>query len=293
MTRARSVAALLLASALAGCSVHPPPSPDLSVTPRPSETPVQVAPTASPRPSPTAARTAAPQPLTTAVPAELLGPLAADFEAITRICYQFRGFGTDLDPPPLDCSTMIELALRASGDLQLSIWRAEFGYASCGSGRCPHAGTVALHSNAAGTVLLDVHRTEHGSILVGPPRRGPPPASVPGYQSPPAAAPEVPAGLEDRAPLPHCGRFFVYDDNASEPACFQRAIDAGQPAELIKDSVSLEGATLVDVYRFLGSGGVEIWSWGEPDEFGGDGKWHRRTCAVYRTIEDPNAFACI
>lgn len=286
MVTTRPLAALLVLLVAAGCSVHPP-VPDRSRSSHPSETPPTIL--ATPTVAPTPDVPPSVEPLPVAVPAELLPPLATDFDEVTRVC---DAFAFPLDADPLMCPNMIELGLRASGDVQPTVWRAEWEYGACGLGRCPDAGTVALHSHSAGTLLIDVHRTETGTVFLSAPRSGPPPAPAPSFESPPVRAPALPPGIENREPLPYCGRFWTHDDAAVEPACFLQSIDAGWPAELIEDVVSIEGAAGIHVYRFLGAGAVQLWTWWEPDQHGGDGLWHPMICAVYRRAADPYAFGC-
>jgi hypothetical protein len=105
----------------------------------------------------------------------------------------------------------------------------------------------------------------------------------------------VPAAISARPTLPFCGHETVRRlpvGDVGEPDawdCLLDALDAGRPAELVRDSLTIEGGNLRDIYRVLPSGQIEWLSDASQDAFG-SGQWTQVLCGRLERIEpDPDA----
>ena len=102
--------------------------------------------------------------------------------------------------------------------------------------------------------------------------------------STPVARPVIlPAEIAARQALPLCGHETVnrqpegdfYDRDAWD--CFLDAREAGEAAEVIRDSLTVEGGQIRNLFRLLPSGEIEWWTDTTQDSFGGR-QWTRQLC---------------
>ncbi len=110
----------------------------------------------------------------------------------------------------------------------------------------------------------------------------------------PVARPLVlPEAIAARSELPFCGHETVnrqpegdyYDRDAW--ACFRAAQEAGQTAELIRDSLTLEAGRIREIFRLLPSGEIEWYVDTTQDPLSA-GHWTRLTCETLAQFgEDP------
>jgi hypothetical protein len=104
----------------------------------------------------------------------------------------------------------------------------------------------------------------------------------------------VPAVIAEREPLPWCGHEIVnrqpegdYRD-AAVRECFLAARKAGEPAEMVSDSRTVEGGWVREIYRSLANGDIEVYYDPNRDPLSSPG-WSRRLCTSLRDFEDDPA----
>jgi hypothetical protein len=100
-----------------------------------------------------------------------------------------------------------------------------------------------------------------------------------------ALRPGVDAAFEDRPPLPSCGTVVAGHGEATGPplGCFENALAEAVGAELVVESSTVEGASVITYYRALpGERTVEVFVDATRDTFGSQ-EWYHYVC------EDPDA----
>ena len=104
----------------------------------------------------------------------------------------------------------------------------------------------------------------------------------------------IPAEFTERTELPSCGHEVVERTpegdfhDAEATACFLAAYEAGDPAEFISESRTVEGGRITTVFRILGPGQIEIFADSTQDFFSTHG-WTRTVCdSILEIAQDPN-----
>jgi hypothetical protein len=97
-----------------------------------------------------------------------------------------------------------------------------------------------------------------------------------------ACASYTPDSVEDRQPLPSCGRYEnlnrpVTVDQKRKNQCLLDALAAGRRVELIRTYATVEGDPITEYYRVLGPRRLEIFVDSTRDSFG-DRKWSHWLC---------------
>ena len=94
-----------------------------------------------------------------------------------------------------------------------------------------------------------------------------------------------PAEVVNRAPLPSCGQEVVMrlEDgdrrDASARECLWSAYEAGEPAEFVSLSVTVEGGRVLDIWRVIGPENVELYVDATHDR-GGSMSWQLFRCTT-------------
>jgi hypothetical protein len=164
---------------------------------------------------------------------------------------------------PLACDDLVRAALEgipAGG----AITRVVTSYTCATSCRPldPSRGFVQVESTT-GAVEVEVARQPDGSIAATSTTPFEPP-ELPAFDAPNASAPVVegaPGVVNRRHPLPHCGvetRDMGGPFDTPARQCFWDGIRAGSPVEFIDRHPDTEGLEVNTVYRFTGSGAVEM-----------------------------------
>ncbi|HEX7172833.1 MAG TPA: hypothetical protein VF365_09530 [Candidatus Limnocylindria bacterium] len=103
----------------------------------------------------------------------------------------------------------------------------------------------------------------------------------------------LPASIAERAELPFCGHETVdrrLDGDFRDPdvrACFLAAHEAGEPAEMITDSPTVEGGPVREIFRILPSGAIESYLDLTQDPLGTP-TWTLAICRTLRAVDrDP------
>jgi hypothetical protein len=166
---------------------------------------------------------------------------------------------------PIPCDDLVRQALADLPGGAGSVHRVETSYPctadACEPGAADRA-DVRLVSDA-GAVVVEVARGPDGSLEAATPAAADP-AAVPPFDPPPASAPVVegaPVPVNDRAALPWCGHEVVEPYGPHDPdarRCLWDALQAGSPAELVSSSTDTEGRPSTTIYRYAGTGGLEV-----------------------------------
>jgi hypothetical protein len=107
----------------------------------------------------------------------------------------------------------------------------------------------------------------------------------------------LPALISARPPTNFCGHDSVVRTirgDIGHPApweCLLAALEVGGSAELIRDSLTIEGGPIRSIVRVGPSGAIELWHDGTRDPFGSR-TWTRQLCGRIETFQpDPSAAA--
>jgi hypothetical protein len=212
--------------------------------------------------SPTSAPPAIPSgPPPTPVPsAPRGGDGTIDPATFLQLCGGWPGDAAD---DPVQCDRLVQTALRGlpAGD---PVTRVETSYSCLTACRPidPNRGYVIVVTSA-GAVEVEVGQQADGSysVVAMAPMEV---ADTPAFTAPPVAAPAVdgaPPAVNARAPLPHCGletRDMGGPFDSEGRQCFWDGIRAGSPVEFVETHPDTEGLQVTTVYRFDGSGAVEV-----------------------------------
>jgi hypothetical protein len=209
-------------------------------------------------------------PSATDPPASGDAPKEPDPATFLQVCRTLAGTESR---PPVPCEDAVVAALAVLA--RTTPTRVEV--AACGalmSCPKPDADRVFVDVLARGTTTevelvrgtdggLAVHGTGPGAIPVPPPYTAPPTGR--------AALPGAPASLASRPAYPLCGTEDTpmggpYDERAR--TCFLDGVLAGSPVEFASVGRGTEGGQYVRLYRYDGSGGLEVVT-------GEDGAWQR------------------
>ncbi len=98
----------------------------------------------------------------------------------------------------------------------------------------------------------------------------------------------VPQAFVDRTPMPPCGEVAVRFEQPEGPEveCFDEALRAERPAEVVVSSTTAEGDRVVTYYRSVpGEEGLEYWLDATQDAFGSGG-WEHVRCLHGTGIDD-------
>jgi len=262
-------AVLLLA---AGCGTGPgPASPPGSSDAKGSIGPTSVPSRASPPESSTS-----PSVSPTATSAPSSEPLEPDPAAFLQVCWALDG---PTDEPTLPCEDAVTTALAA-----LSVTaptRVDVRYACADAASCPAPDADRAFVTVVGddtATEVEVSRSPDGTIDATAMRLGVE-ASPPVFSAPEpglAAIPGGPASLAGRPPYPLCGQEQTpvagpYDEAAR--TCFFTGVLAGSPVEFLSRGAGTEGQPYVHLYRYSGTGGVELVT-------GEGGTWLRRFTGI-------------
>ena len=245
----------------AACGAGPGPR-----TPAPS----QIASSAGPAaPTATAIPTAARTPAPTEAPATAEPP-DPDPERFLQTC--------GVDPPrpgsPIPCQDAVVAGLSALGAAEPARVDVRFDCGDAPGCSAPDIDRAFVTIGAGDdTTEVEVRRTSDGAIAPVSTRPGtlPPP---PAFSPPPARRadiPDPPPGLAARPVFPLCGQEDTpmggpYDEAAR--TCFRTGVLAGSPVEFASIGAGTEGLAYVVLYRYAGSGGVEVVT-------GEGGQWSR------------------
>jgi hypothetical protein len=282
----RSLAILALTVVVvAGCDMGGGTSPSpVAPAGTPLGTPLATAPSAAPTvPGPAASESATARSDTPTAEPETPAPTGAaaaapDPSMFLQVC---QGFGAGGDELPIPCSDAVAAALADPSIAGSPVSRVAVGFRCPGDASCaPPDADVAFVAVTAGNVatVLRVTRAEDESLTTvvvgrGSPSTPPPfPAPAPGR----AQLPGAPASLAAREPYPLCGREDTpmggpYDEAARR--CFLDGVLAGSPVEFASVGAGTEGAGYVRLFRYPGTGGVQLVS-------GENGVWRRRTTGI-------------
>lgn len=138
---------------------------------------------------------------------------------------------------------------------------------------------------------LTTRPTPHGTST--PRQTGAAPSMIEPSPAPVARPLIVPAAIADRPLLPFCGHETVnrlpegdfYDADVWK--CFLEARDAGEAAELIRDSLTPEAGHLRDIFRLVPGGDIEWYADTTQDALGGR-RWTRVVCGdLEEAARDP------
>lgn len=252
---------------VAACDVVPTPTPRAT---RPASAPPALSPT--PVVSPTVDASAEPTPSAS----ESAEPARPDPAAFLQVCRAVPG---PRETPPIPCEDAVVAALEAQGVTAPT--RVDVRFA-CGSAPAcdrpdPDRAFVTVIVDEAATEVVVVRSADGGltGTSAGP---GEPPA-VPAFTPPePGRAdfPGAPAGLAGRTAYPLCGEEQTpmggpYDETAR--SCFLHGVLAGSPVEFASVGAGTEGGQYVNVYRYAGTGGIELVT-------GEGGRWSRRYTGI-------------
>ena len=95
------------------------------------------------------------------------------------------------------------------------------------------------------------------------PREGPFGSIAPGPAVRTALPHKAPKEVAQRTPLPSCGQYGEGPNEATtlapEAACFADAVSTKRPAEVVHIITSTEGGTIVELFRYAGSGNVVLY----------------------------------
>jgi len=168
----------------------------------------------------------------------------------------------------------VEVVDAATGVRRLTYWIAVGPDPDGGPTIVAHARSDAAGSYVLNKAVLDRMMEE----LASPTRSGVP----------------IPAEFVERTELPSCGHEVVERTpegdlhDAEATACFLKAYEAGEPAELISESLTVEGGRITTVFRVLGPGEIEIFRDSTQDPLSTP-EWTRTRCEAIREIaQDPN-----
>lgn len=98
----------------------------------------------------------------------------------------------------------------------------------------------------------------------------------------------VPEAFAERASLPPCGEVQVDHELPEGPEvdCFDEALQAGRPAELVVRSSTVEGDEVITYYRAVPEQeGLEYWLDATQDAFG-SGEWALVRCRYATGVND-------
>ena len=263
--RRLAVLTVLLLVVTACEATIPPASPGSSpatTTPSPTDPPATIE--ASPAPTPT--------------PAGATDDVAAEPDPATflQVCRAFEGAGGE---PPIPCEDAVTTALAAEAETAPT--RVDVRFACEGAPSCtaPDPARVFVTVVADGTATeVEVTRASDGTVAATTTRPGTlatPPAFTPPAPAL-AALPGGPASLATRPPYPLCGEEETpmggpYDEAAR--TCFLTGVLAGSPVEFVSRGDGTEGGPYVHLYRYSGSGGLELVT-------GEGGVWLRRVTGI-------------
>ena len=258
MGRTACIAAAL-AVAVAACAVEPaPPSPGPSRSVGIATPTVAVATS----PSPADAATATPIPASTEPPGDD-GPARPDPATFLQVCRSDALAAV----APAPCSDVVAAALGAPELAGARIERVALGGMcdpprSCGRAAVRPSAWVTVLSDRDPLILEVLLAADGGLSVAGAHPAIPPP--VPSFAPPApgrAELPGAPASLTGRPAYPLCGTERApmggpYDEAAR--TCFLTGVLAGSPVELASMGAGTEGAPFVSLYRYAGTGGIEV-----------------------------------
>jgi hypothetical protein len=196
----------------------------------------------------------------TPIPTARAGDGQIDPSSFLQVCDGWPGDSAD---DPVQCDHLVQTALRGlpAGDPLL---RVDTSY-SCVS-TCkpldPHRGYVIV-TTSGGSVEVEVSEQADGSYAVTETTPIEPP-DQPAFEAPPASAPAlegVPHIINQRQPLPQCGvetRDMGGPFDTPARQCFWDGIRAGSPVEFVSITPDTEGLVTITIYRYTGSGAVEM-----------------------------------
>jgi hypothetical protein len=267
----RQVLVLAAFAAIAGgCATTPgPASPRASVTgpggsserpsTQPATEPATAAGTDGPATDPPATDAQTDPPATSPAPTDGTSG-RPDPATFLQVCRDLDG----ATPDPIPCADAVEIALGTPDLAGARVTRVDVRPA-CEPRACGRTTAVPV----ALTVLSDrpplqieVVRGTDGGLALGTVRPGKPP-TAPAFTPPAqglATLPGAPASLAGRTPYALCGEETAamggpYDRAARR--CFLDGVLAGSAVEFASQTNGTEGAGLITLVRFAGSGGIE------------------------------------
>lgn len=96
----------------------------------------------------------------------------------------------------------------------------------------------------------------------------------------PDPMPNAPLVVRQRVPLPFCGAEHVVQGTGADIAarqCLWSAYQAGQPAEFVSTTTTIEGDPVLTIYRVLPTGQIEVFVDSTHDQYSLR-SWLRLTC---------------
>jgi hypothetical protein len=249
----RRTGVLLVEAIVAGCATGTWPAP---VTPAP----VPSSSVAAPVPDPAASTTASPLPPSSS-PGGADG--MADPATFLQLCDRWPAA---VDGDPIPCEELVGMAITSAAVAGARVTRVETSYGCSTGDECEPVASDQAHVTIAsnlGAVELEVTRTTDGSLAITGSIPVDRPAPLP-FDAPPPSAPAIddaPAEVNQRAALPLCGHEVAEPYGPPDTAardCFWNGVRAGSPVELVSSSTDTEGRPSTTIYRYAGTGGVEI-----------------------------------
>jgi len=194
----------------------------------------------------------------------------------------------DADGDPITCDDLVRTALNGMPAAD-QVTRIDTSYSCATSCRPLDADRgYAIVRSGSEAFEIEIARQADGTVAVTGATPFAPPDAPP-FDDPAVSAPAVdgaPAGVNERVPLPLCGveagsAYGPFDEEARQ--CFWDGVRAGSPVEFIESHPDTEGLLTTTIYRFGGTGGVEVLS---NDE----GGWKRMYTGVGPALEDGRVF---
>ena len=96
-----------------------------------------------------------------------------------------------------------------------------------------------------------------------------------------------PDWVEQRTPLPLCGREAAGQIDSAARRCLLEAFQSGGEGELISTIISVEGDPITRYVRVYADGAVEIFHDATHDRYG-SGTWERLRCRALVPVEETN-----
>lgn len=225
------------------------------------------------------------------IPESELPPFTVDSRSFTSVCS--AGPEGDGRREVLACYSATEAAIRLTGS-QVQISRTEFRYdLSCARFMaCPNADPFrgfVLVGLSNGTVVavavVQLAGPGQGQVLSVYPAVPMDPSILrdePGVAPPAVRTPiegDPPPGVIDRGPLPYCGAEQEDPPNSVGRECFARAVAAGGKGEFLRQDNASDGTPMQELFRYDGSGVVEMW-WDTGVTTGPSDRWQHLWCDV-------------
>jgi len=206
-------------------------------------------------------------------------PPAYDPTQITQFC---ESWGAGASDRTIRCSRGLKAVLDSLGPTAAGVERIYLGFKPrCDplSPTCParreNRAVVAIHSRAAGDLVVEVTLGPDGGYVTTLPIPDPSPPVSPEFANPRRAVGLIrgpqPVEVRERDPLPLCG---VETADLGGPwatdsrRCFLNRVLAGQPTEFVSQGRGTEGDKLATIFRFGGGGAVTrydrddgAWTW--------------------------------